>query len=52
MNIIKISILLKNGFLEYYDCKKYKTHSQDKLTIRRYTINNQKIIVGEGKADE
>lgn len=52
MNIIKISVLSKNEFSEYYEYKKYKINPKDKLTIRRYAINNQKIIVDEGKANE
>lgn len=47
MNTIKIMLLLKKKFLEYYEIKQYKKHSIEQLIIKKYDINNQKIIIDE-----
>ncbi len=49
MNIIKIALLLKKKFSEFYDIKQYKKQSTEQLIVKKYAINNQKIIIDEEK---
>jgi len=47
MDLIKIALLLKKKFLEFYDVKVYRKHSSEQLIVKKYSINNQKIIIDE-----
>ena len=52
MNLIKIVTLLKKKFSEFYDIKLYRKHASDHFVVRRYTTNNQRVIVDEEKSNE
>lgn len=47
MNLVKVAIIMKNEFYEVFDIKKYRIHSREQFVIKRYSVNNQKIIVDE-----
>lgn len=49
MNPIKIAILLKNKFSEFYDIKQYKIQASEQFVVRHYTANNQKITINKEK---
>ena len=49
MNLLKIAILLKRRFSEFYDVKQYRMQASEQLVVRKYTVNNQKIIIDEEK---
>lgn len=52
MNLIKIATMLKKKFSEFYDIKLYNNHASDHFVVRRYTTNNQRIIVDEEKSND
>ncbi len=43
MNIVRIVVMLKRKFSEFYDIKHYKKFATEQLVIKKYYINNQKI---------
>ncbi len=43
MNSIKISTISKMEFSEYYEIKKYVVHPSERVFVRRYNTNIQKI---------
>jgi len=43
MNSIKISLTKKIEFSEYYEAKKYISHSSGYAIVRIYNVNSQKI---------
>ena len=45
MNLTKIAVLPKRKFSEFYDIKQYREQSIEQLVVRKYTTDNQKIIV-------
>ena len=47
MNIVKIALVLKRKFSEFYDIKHYKKQSLNQFIVKEYTINNQEITVKE-----
>ena len=49
MNLIKIAILLKRRFSEFYEIKQYRMHASSQFVVRHYTLNNQKIVIDEEK---
>ena len=49
MNLIKIAIMLKRRFSEFYEIKQYKTQASEQFVVRHYTLNNQKIVIDEEK---
>lgn len=49
MNIIKIAIMLKRKFSEFYDVKQYRIQPSEQFVVRKYNLNNQKIIIDEEK---
>ncbi len=51
MNLIKIAIMLRRKFSEFYDIKQYRKQASEQLVVRQY-ISNQKIIVDEERSNE
>jgi len=49
MNLTKVSITLKQKISEFYDVKHYSEQSSEQFVVRKYSINNQKIIVDKEK---
>ena len=49
MDFIKIAIILEKRFLESCEIRQYRKQSAEQLLVRKYSINNQKIIVDEEK---
>ena len=45
MNLIKIAILVKRKFLEFYEIKLYRKQAAEQLIVKKYNLNNQTIIV-------
>ncbi|MBI2656132.1 hypothetical protein HYX03_00145 [Candidatus Woesearchaeota archaeon] len=43
MNIVRIVVMLKRKFPEFYDIKHYKKFATEQLLIKKYYTNNQKI---------
>ena len=52
MNLIKIVMLVKRKFSEFYEIKLYRKHAAQQITVRNYTINSQKVVVDEEKSNE
>lgn len=49
MNLIKIAILLKKSFTEFYDIKLYRKQAEKQFSVKQYTLTHKKIIVDEEK---
>lgn len=49
MNLIKVAIIMKMKFSEFYDVKKYITHPSEQLVVKRYNTHNRKITINEEK---
>ena len=48
MNIVKIAVLMKKRFAEFYEIRLYRRHSAEQLIVKKYAANNREIIV-DGK---
>ncbi|MDP3765567.1 MAG: hypothetical protein Q8R04_03575 [Nanoarchaeota archaeon] len=48
MNLIKIVMLLKSKFSEFYDIKQYARHSSQQFVVRQY-ISHRKITIDKEK---
>ena len=49
MKAIRIMLLLKIKFLEYYDIKQYKKQHADMVIVKKYSTGSHEIIVDEEK---
>ena len=47
MYLIKIAVLMKKGFAEFYGIRLYKKQSAEQFVIKHYKINSQAIIIDE-----
>lgn len=45
MNLIKIAVLVKKRFAEFYEIRLYRKQSADHFTVKQYKTSNQEIIV-------
>ena len=45
MNIIKIAVLIKKIFAEFYEIRLYRKQSAEQLVIKQYRTSSQEIIV-------
>jgi hypothetical protein len=51
MNLIKIAIMLRKKFAEFYDIKQYKKQASEQFIVKHYKIDSRKIIV-DGSSNE
>lgn len=49
MRLVKIVIMLKKRFAEFYDIKQYKKHASEQIVVRQYTLSSKKITIDEEK---
>ena len=49
MNMIKIAVLLKKKFSEFYEIKQYKIPASEQFVVSNYALNNQKITIDKEK---
>ncbi|MBI2660456.1 hypothetical protein HYX07_04810 [Candidatus Woesearchaeota archaeon] len=49
MSTIKIMLLLKRKFSEYYDIRQYKKKHADQIIVKKYSAGNREIIIDEEK---
>lgn len=52
MKRIKIALLAKRRFPEFYDIRMYRKHASGQLIVRRYSVNGKKLVVDEEKSNE
>jgi hypothetical protein len=45
MKLIKIAVLMKKRFAEFYEVRIYRKHSAEQLIVKKYFVNSQEIIV-------
>lgn len=49
MNLIKIAVMAKRKFSEFYDVKRYRKQASQQLVVKRYALGRRKIMVDEEK---
>lgn len=47
MSMIKIALLLKRRFPEFYDIRHYGKQASEQLVVKSYSTNYQKITIEE-----
>jgi hypothetical protein len=47
MNLIKIAVQIKMKFLEFYEIKEYKKQSSEQFVVKKYVVDNKKILIDE-----
>lgn len=47
MKLIKIAILMRKRFAEFYEVRLYRKHSAEQFVVKHYKVNSQAIIVDE-----
>jgi len=45
MKLIKIVVLMKKRFAEFYEIRIYRKHSAEQLIVKKYAVNTHEIIV-------
>lgn len=45
MSMIKIAIMVKREFSEFYEVRHYKKHASEQLNVRQYATNGSKIVI-------
>ena len=49
MNTLKIMLLLKRKFSEYYDIRHYKEQPAEQVIVKKYAANSQEVIIDENE---
>ena len=47
MNTIRIMLLLKRKFSEYYDIRQYKKKHACQIIVKKYSAGNREVIIDE-----